>query len=78
MLKKTTIGVVIRVTEATLQNIMRDRGRGENTGCRVLERINLFRTVAPKKLTPGKKVLQIKSKRVKIYGAIIISSEVME
>jgi hypothetical protein len=38
----------------------------------VLERIKFPHTIALKKLTPGKKVLHGKSKRVKIYRAIII------
>jgi hypothetical protein len=78
MLRKTTIGVVIWVTEVTLPNIMRCGGCGESTGRRVLERIKLPRTVALKKLTPGKKVLHRKTKRVKIDRAIIISSELTD
>jgi hypothetical protein len=78
MLKKTTIGVVTRVTEATMPNIMRSGGCGESTGHRVLERIKLSHTIASKKLTPGKKVLHRKTKRVKIDRAIIISSELTD
>jgi hypothetical protein len=78
MLRKTTIGVMTRVTEATMPNIMRGGGRGESTGHWVLEIIKLPRTIAPKKLTPGKKVLHRKSERVKIYEAIIISSELTD
>jgi hypothetical protein len=57
---------------------MRYGGCGEITGCQVLERIKLPCTIASKKLTPGKKVLHRKTKRVKIYGAIIISSELTD
>jgi hypothetical protein len=42
---------------------------------RALERIKLPRTIASKKLTPRKKVLHRKTKRVKIDEAIIISTE---
>jgi hypothetical protein len=44
----------------------------------VLERIKLLRIIASKKLTPGKKVLHRKTKMVKFYGAIIISSELTD
>jgi hypothetical protein len=56
--------------------IVRGGGSGESTGCRVLERIKLPRTIASKKFTLRKKVLHKKTKRIKIDGAIIISSEV--
>jgi hypothetical protein len=69
------IGVVTRVTEARIPNIMTGGGRGKGTGRRMLERIKFSHTIAPKKLTPGKKALHRKTKRVKIYGTIIISSE---
>jgi hypothetical protein len=65
------------VTEATVPSIMSGGSRGESTGCRALERVKLPRTVAPKKLTSGKKVHHRKTKRVKIDGAIIISSRLM-
>jgi hypothetical protein len=78
MLRKTTIGIMTRVTEVTIPNIMRGGGHGESTGHWVLEIIKLPRTIAPKKLMPGKKVLHRNSERVKIYGAIIISSELMD
>jgi hypothetical protein len=70
-----TICIVTGVTEATMQNIVRDGGCGESTGHRVLKRIKLPHTIASKKLTPRKKVPRRKTKRVKIYEAIIISSE---
>jgi hypothetical protein len=41
MLQKTMIGVVTRVTEVMMPNIMRGGGRGQNTGRQVLERIKL-------------------------------------
>jgi hypothetical protein len=53
-------------------------GHGESTGRRVLEGIKLPRTIASKKLTLGTKVLRRKTKRVKIYRAIIISSELTD
>jgi hypothetical protein len=43
----------------------------------VLERIKLPRTIASKKFTPRKKVPHRKTKRIKIDGAIIVSSELM-
>jgi hypothetical protein len=52
MLQKTMIGVVTKVTEATMSNIVRGGGHGESTVHRVLERIRLPRTIASKKLTP--------------------------
>jgi hypothetical protein len=64
-----------RVTEATMPNIVRGGGCGESTGCRVLERIKLPRTIASKKFKPRKKIPHRKTKRIKIDGAIIISSE---
>jgi hypothetical protein len=42
MLRKTTIGVVIGVSETAMPNIMSGGGRGENTGRQVLERIKLL------------------------------------
>jgi hypothetical protein len=39
MVRKTTIGVVAGVTEATIPNIVSGGGRGESMGRRVLERI---------------------------------------
>jgi hypothetical protein len=69
------IGVVTGVTEVTMPNIMRGGGRGENTEHRVLERIKLLRTIALKKLAPRKKVLH---RNTKVYGAIIISSELTD
>jgi hypothetical protein len=78
MLRKTTIGVVTRVTEAMMPNIVRGGGCGEIMGRRVLKRIKLPRTIASKKLTPRKKVLHRKTKRVKIDRAIIISSELAD
>jgi hypothetical protein len=71
------ICIVIGVTKATMPNIMRDGGCGESTGCRMLEIIKLTRTIASKKFTPRKKVPHRKTKRIKIDGAIIISSELM-
>jgi hypothetical protein len=50
---------------------------GESTERRVLERIKLPRTIASKKFTPRKKVPHRKTKRIKIDGAIIIISELM-
>jgi hypothetical protein len=64
-----------RVTEATMPNIVRGGCCGESTERRVLERIKLPRTIASKKFTPRKKVPHRKTKRIKIDGAIIISSE---
>jgi hypothetical protein len=64
-----------RVIEATMPNIMRGGGCGESMGRRVLDRIKLPRTIASKKFTPRKKVPHRKTKRIKIDGAIIISSE---
>jgi hypothetical protein len=75
MLRKTTICIVTGVIEATMSNIVRGGGSGESTGRRVLERIKLPRTIASKKLKPRKKVPHRKNKKVKIDGAIIISSE---
>jgi hypothetical protein len=75
MLRKTTICIVTRVTEAMMPNIMRGGGCGESTGRRVLERIKLPHTIASKKFTPRKKVPHRKTKRIKIDGAIIVSSE---
>jgi hypothetical protein len=63
------------MTEATMPNIVRGGGCGESMGRRVLERIKLPRTIASKKFTPRKKVPHGKTKRIKIDGAIIISSE---
>jgi hypothetical protein len=40
-----------------------------------LESVKLPRTVTPKKPTPSKKVLHRETKRVKIDGAVIISSK---
>jgi hypothetical protein len=54
---------------------VRGGGCGESTERRVLERIKLPRTIASKKFTPRKKVPYRKTKRIKIDGAIIISSE---
>jgi hypothetical protein len=59
------IGVVTGVTEATMPNIVRDGGRGEITMLLVPERIKLPRTIRAKKLTPGRKVLHRKTKRIK-------------
>jgi hypothetical protein len=70
-----TICIVTGVTEATMPNIVRGGGCGESTGHRVLKRIKLPRTIASKKFTPRKKVPHRKTKRIKIDGAIIISSE---
>jgi hypothetical protein len=50
----------------------------ESTGHRVLERIKLPRNIASKKLTSGNKVLHRKTKRIKIYGAILTSSELTD
>jgi hypothetical protein len=75
MLQKTTICIMTGVTEAMMPNIVRVGGCGESTGRRVLERIKLPRTIASKKFTPRKKVPHRKTKRIKIDGAIIISSE---
>jgi hypothetical protein len=63
------------VTEVTMPNIVRGGGCGESTGRRVLERIKLPRTIASKKFTPRKKVPHRKTKRIKIDGAIIVSTE---
>jgi hypothetical protein len=63
------------VTEATMPNIVRGGGCGESMGRRVLERIKLPRTIASKKFTPRKQIPHRKTKRIKIDGAIIISSE---
>jgi hypothetical protein len=63
------------VTEATMPNIVRGGGCGESTERRVLERIKLPHTIASKKFTPRKKAPYRKTKRIKIDGAIIISSE---
>jgi hypothetical protein len=63
------------VTKATMPNIVRGGGCGENTGRRVLERIKLPCTIASKKFTPRKQVPHRKTKRIKIDRAIIISSE---
>jgi hypothetical protein len=41
MLRKTTICIMTRVSEATMPNIVRGGGCGESTGRRVLERIKL-------------------------------------
>jgi hypothetical protein len=71
------ICIVTRVTEMMMPNIGRGGGCGERTGRRVLERIKLPRTIASKKFTPRKKVYHRKIKRIKIDGAIIISSELM-
>jgi hypothetical protein len=60
------ICIVTGMTEATMPNIVRGGGCGESTGpC----------TIASKKFTPRKKVPHRKTKRIKIDGAIIISSE---
>jgi hypothetical protein len=75
MLRKTTICIVTGVTEAAMPNIVRGSGCGESMGRRMLERIKLHRTIASKKLTPREKGPSQKNKRVKIDGAIIISSE---
>jgi hypothetical protein len=77
MLRKTTICIVTGVTEATMPNIVRGGGCGESTRRRVLERIKLPRTIASKKFTSRKKVPHRKTKRIKIDGAIIVSSELM-
>ena len=51
-------------------------GGGEDTrGRRTRERVKLPRTIAPKDLAPGKKVLHRKTERVKGYNAMIIGSE---
>jgi hypothetical protein len=75
MLQKTMICIVTGVTEATMPNIVRGGGCGESMGRQVLERIKLPRTIASKKFMPRKKVPNRKTKRIKIDGAIIISSE---
>jgi pyruvate-formate lyase len=41
MLRKTMIGVMTGVNEATMPNIVRGGGRGESTGLQVLEIIKL-------------------------------------
>jgi hypothetical protein len=58
-----------------MPNIVRGGGCGESTGRRVLERIKLPCTIASKNFTPRKKFPHRKTKRIKIDGAIIISSE---
>jgi ABC-type phosphate transport system ATPase subunit len=63
MLRKMTINVMTGMTKATVSNIVGGGGSGESTGCRTLERIKLPRTIAPKKLTPGKKVLHRKNQK---------------
>jgi hypothetical protein len=71
------ICIITGVTETMIPNIVRGGGCGESMGCRVLKIIKLLFTIASKKLTPRKKVPHRKTKRVKIYRAIIISSELM-
>jgi hypothetical protein len=66
------------VTEAMMPNIVRGGGRGERMGRRVLERIKLLCTIASKKLRPRKNALHRKTKRIKIYRTIIISSELVD
>jgi hypothetical protein len=63
------------MTEVTMPSIMGGGGGSESTGCRALESVKLPRTVTPKKLMLSKKVLHRETKRVKIDGAIIISSK---
>jgi hypothetical protein len=48
-----------------MPNIVSDGDHGESTGRRVLERIKLPHISAPKKLTPGKKILHKKTKKFK-------------
>jgi hypothetical protein len=74
--QKTTISVMTGVTEVTVPSIMIGRGHGECTGHWVLERVKLPRTIATKKVTPGK-VLHRKTKRVKIDKTIITNSKLM-
>jgi hypothetical protein len=69
------ISVMTEMTEATVPSIMSGGGGSESTGRQALESVKLLRTVTPKKLTPSKKVLHRETKRVKIDGAIIISSK---
>jgi hypothetical protein len=59
------LNVMTGLTEAMMQNIVRGGGHDESTGRWVLERIKLPHTIASKKITPGKKVLQRKSKESK-------------
>ena len=65
MLRKMTISVMTGVTNATMPNIMGGSGRGEDTGHRALKGIKLPRTIAPKDLAPGMKVLHRETKGVK-------------
>ena len=50
-------------------------GRGESTRCWTLKGINLPRTVAPKNLMLGKKVLHRQTKRVKLDRITLVSSK---
>jgi hypothetical protein len=69
------ISVMTGMAKATMPCIMSGGGGSESTGRRALESVKLPRTVTPKKLTPSKKVFHRETKRVKIDGAIIISSK---
>jgi hypothetical protein len=71
------ISVMTGVTVVTVPNIMGGGGRGESTGHRTLKGRKLPRTIAPKKLTPGRKVLHRKPKRV-IDRTIIIRSKLTD
>jgi hypothetical protein len=64
------------MTKPTMPNVMWGGGGGESTrGRRTRERVKLPRTIAPKDLAPGKRVLHRKTERVKSDDAVIIGSE---
>jgi hypothetical protein len=69
------ISIMIGMAKATMPCIMSGGGGSESTGRRALESVKLPHTITPKKLTPSKKVFHRETKRVKINGAIIISSK---
>ena len=66
MLREVTIGIMAGVTEATVPHVMRGGERGEGARRRrACERVELPRTIAPKDLAPGMKVLHRETKGVK-------------
>ena len=76
MLREATVSVMSWVTKATVPNVVRGGERGEGTRRRwTCERVKLPRTIAPKDLSPGMKVLHRETKRVKSDDAVVISSE---
>ena len=76
MLGEATVSIMAGMTETTVPHVVRGGERGEGARRRrTCERVELPRTIAPKDLAPGMKVLHRETKRVKNDDAMIISSE---